>query len=101
MGAECLGPQFLPVRQAQNQEELGGWGWGQARARFPAWPGRLWAFLAGASQSALEEDLMGLGSSQLWGKEQNSLRLPRKGLQTPNPGRSDPPRPVASHREPG
>ena len=27
---------------------------------------------------------MGVGSSQLWGKEQNSLRLPWKGLQPPS-----------------
>lgn len=76
---------------------------GSGLCALPAWPGGLWAFLAGASQSALEEEPMVLGSSQLWGKKQNSLRLPRKGLQTPNPGRPDPPppRPVASHKEPG
>lgn len=69
---------------------------GSGLCALPAWPGGLWAFLAGASQSALEEEPMVLGSSQLWGKEQNSLRLPRKGLQTPNPGRPDPPPPQAS-----
>lgn len=95
---------WASVSPSKTGPEPGGaWrlGVGSGPCALPAWPGRLWAFLAGASQSALEEDLMGLGSSQLWGKEQNSLRLPRKGLQTPNPGRSDPPRPVASHREPG
>lgn len=90
----AFGPQFLPERGAQNGEKpLRMDGGGVRRVCFPAWPGRLWAFLAGASQAALEEEPDGGGKQPALGEGAEQPQAPQEGPPASQPESLDRPHP--------